>query len=316
MIRWIGLGLAGIVFAASLYWAAVLVAAHHAIRQIDPELPPRDALLEATSAPGGPVSLYYINTASQPFDAETTLGHPAFLLEWEGGRRLLIDTGMEPDEAVGFGRPLEILKDAEPTTPHGSVAEQLGSQSSSIDAIVLTHLHPDHTQGAIALCRNRDNDLSLLQTPLQSRERNYTTEMGADDLREAACLAPAVLSGGPIYRVPSFPGLVAVAAGGHTPGSTLYFANVAGHLWIFSGDITNSRAELIGNIPKESLYSLLIVPEAPERLETLRTWLAQWDRDPRHTVVVSHDLEALEASGIPAWSNDAKRLDSSHDRTP
>ena len=69
----------------------------------------------------------------------------------------------------------------------------------------------------------------------------------------------------------------------------------------FPGDITNSRGELEGDVPKSLLYSLLIVPEDRDRLANLREWLRALDGDPDTTVVVSHDAIALKTSGPPAW---------------
>ena len=61
----------------------------------------------------------------------------------------------------------------------------------------------------------------------------------------------------------------------------------------------------MANIPKQGFYSLLIVPEWPERLERLRRWLAELDGAPDLTVVVSHDLTALRETSIAAWPGDA-----------
>jgi len=303
VLKWTALGFASLTGAAILYLAGVLLVAHSQIREIAPDLPARQALLDATAVPDGPVGVHYVNTATQPMEAGPSLAHPAFLLEWPGGRRLLIDTGMKPEAAVEFGEPLELVAGAGPTTAHGSIAAQLGSAAASVDGVVFTHLHNDHTNGTIALCAQRAAPLPVFQTPWQFDERNHTTEMGAQDLVEAGCASVTRLSEGPIHAIPSFPGLIAVAAGGHTPGSTVYFARVGDRLWIFSGDVTNTRTELIENRSKGALYSWLVVPESPERLDALRRWLADWDQDPRHTVIVSHDLEALEKSGIPEWPN-------------
>jgi glyoxylase-like metal-dependent hydrolase (beta-lactamase superfamily II) len=94
---------------------------------------------------------------------------------------------------------------------------------------------------------------------------------------------------------------VAIAAGGHTPGSTVFAARVGEVTWILAGDMTNSRAALLANEPKPALYSLFIVPEAPARLERMRLWLSALDAESDVTVVVSHDQPALEASGMSAW---------------
>ncbi len=105
-----------------------------------------------------------------------------------------------------------------------------------------------------------------------------------------------------MYPMPAFPGVVAIAAGGHTPGSTIFAAKVGGTTWILSGDVTIARQALLDNEPKPLVYSLLILPEAPARLERVRLWLAALDAQPQTVVVVSHDQAALEASGMAAYS--------------
>jgi glyoxylase-like metal-dependent hydrolase (beta-lactamase superfamily II) len=285
----------------SLALAVLLLPPHFQIRRIEPPLPDREALLEAVAAAGGPVALGFINTASQGLPSGRTMGHPAFVLEWPDGRRFLIDSGMERDAALAFGEPLEWLMGAGPAQAHGSLGEQLGSESQQVEGIAFSHLHSDHAGGVASLCAERGGELAVFQTPLQAEERNHTTEMGYDLLLDAGCARFERFEGGPLYAAPGFPGLVAVAAGGHTPGSTVYFARVADRLWIFSGDITNSRQELEDDLPKASVYSLLIVPEHPERLSALRQWLREWDAGADTTVVVSHDLEALTESGLSPW---------------
>ena len=89
-----------------------------------------------------------------------------------------------------------------------------------------------------------------------------------------------------------------ISAGGHTPGSTVYAAKIEGYTWLFSGDITNSKQDLLSNTPKALWYSTLMVPESRKRLDTLRQWLANIDQLPNRQVVVSHDLDALQKSGL------------------
>ncbi|MCS5637391.1 MAG: MBL fold metallo-hydrolase [Myxococcota bacterium] len=300
-MRVFGLVCGSILLLGCLALAVLLIPPHLQIRQIEPPLPEREALLEAIAVPGGPVALGFVNTSSQGLPTGRTMGHPAFVLEWPDGRRFLIDSGMERDAALAFGEPLEWLMGAETAQAHGSVGEQLGPESGQVAGIAFTHLHSDHAGGVASLCARRGGELALFQTPLQAEERNHTTDMGYDLLLEAGCGRLERFEAGPVYGAADFPGLVAVAAGGHTPGSTIYFARVADRLWVFSGDITNSREELEEDLPKQTLYSLLIVPEHPERLSLLRQWLREWDAGPDTTVVVSHDLEALTESGLPSW---------------
>lgn len=305
-IRGIAAFLLGVVFLGAIGLALFLLPAHRQIRAIDPPLPDAEALRAAVGVANGPVRVSYVNTSSQSSGGGREMGHPAFLFEWADGRGFLIDAGMEPDAAIEFGRLIALLRpESGEVRTHGSVADQLGRSASRIEGIAFTHLHTDHTQGILALCRSRGGGvLPVFQVPLQDEERNHTTDMGFEHLVEArGCATPSRLGGGPIHEIPGFAGLVAVSAGGHTPGSSVYLARIGDRLWLFSGDVTNTRAELLGNLPKPTLYSLLVVPESPARLERMRLWLAELDRAEDLTVVVSHDLTSLEGTPIPAWSS-------------
>jgi glyoxylase-like metal-dependent hydrolase (beta-lactamase superfamily II) len=289
----------------TLLLGVILVLAHFQIRGISPALPSETALRAALDSSQGPQKIYSINTASQAVAPSQSMTFPAFVLEWPGGQRFIIDAGMEPEAAVEFGKPIEWLTGADPVQPHGSVGEQMGMQSQTVAGAGFTHLHTDHTGGLRSLCALRDGELAIFQVPLQADEQNHTTDPGRALLLEAVCARFERLAGGPIYQIPGFPGLVAVTAGGHTPGSTVFLARVGERIWIFAGDITNSRSELETDRAKSSLYSLLIVPEDPQRLKVLRSWLRQLDRASDATVVVSHDLGALGLQGIdstiPGW---------------
>jgi glyoxylase-like metal-dependent hydrolase (beta-lactamase superfamily II) len=124
-------------------------------------------------------------------------------------------------------------------------------------------------------------------------------------VEQASCAEPLRLGGGPLHRFPGFPGLVAFAAGGHTPGSTIFFARVQDRIWVHAGDITNFRENLLLDRPKPWAYSYLITPEARGRLAPLRPWLAGLDQIDAWSVVVSHDHAALLQSGIEAWTPSA-----------
>jgi glyoxylase-like metal-dependent hydrolase (beta-lactamase superfamily II) len=89
--------------------------------------------------------------------------------------------------------------------------------------------------------------------------------------------------------------------GGHTPGSTLFAIAVAGRLWILSGDIANSKADLLSDTGKGFLYSYLLVPENTTRTERLRGWLTGLDSKANMTVLVSHDLPDIRDSGLPEY---------------
>jgi glyoxylase-like metal-dependent hydrolase (beta-lactamase superfamily II) len=295
----------GFAFMAMLIaFAAFLAEAHWEIRRISPELPELAAIAAITDVPNGPVSLHYVNTATQRGGIGSSIGHPSFVLAWPDGRLFAIDVGMTPPAAMAFGKPMEMLLGAEPTETYGSLADQLGPAATDVRGVAFTHLHTDHTEGIAALCKAAGHAIAVFQAPWQATRGNYTPAPGRNAIETSGCAHSVALGGGPAFAVPGFPGLVAVGAGGHTPGSTIYFARVGPTVWVFSGDITNFRDALLENRPKATAYSLFVTPEAPARLEELRLWLVDLDARPEYTVVVSHDVDALAAIGPPAWTAD------------
>ena len=57
----------------------------------------------------------------------------------------------------------------------------------------------------------------------------------------------------------------------------------------------------MNNKGKGFLYSGIFVPENTGRTEDLRLWLTGLDTHDDIDVVVSHDLEALLATGMPSF---------------
>jgi len=304
---------------------AFLVEAHLAVRREAAPLPALDAV-RAVSEVGAivddaPVRLSVIDTASQPMpraavldgaaDGDGTqpyvMSHPAFVLEWKDGRVLLVDAGMTEDDARAFGRPLEWLADAEPIAPHGSTAAQLGDAVSRVKGIVFTHLHTDHVGGIGELCRHV-NSVRVPMTDAQAERTNYTTRPGLDLLEEADCVRLERVSGGPLFPVAGFPGLFLVDAGGHTPGSQIVLAFVrdgtgAQRSYAFAGDIVNHIDGINHDIPKPFLYRTLVVPESDARQAELRAFLKRLRDEGGFTLLVSHDKQAIDATGVPVWGS-------------
>jgi glyoxylase-like metal-dependent hydrolase (beta-lactamase superfamily II) len=274
--------------------------AHLQIRRVAPRLPSAEELRSLLAVSGGPRSLSWVNTSSQDVPGGQT-GHPAFLAEWPDGSLFEVDAGMDPAAAVEFGKTVRWIANGGEVVTAGAVPDLIGSAVTRIRGIGFTHLHIDHTEGVKALCAaGPAPGARVFQGSLQARLRDPNTEEGGG-LVEGSCFAPVLAGDEGLLTLPDFPGLALVPLGGHTACSTMFAVAVDGHLWLLSGDISNSRRALLGNEGKGFVYSVLLVPEDTRRTALLRRYLAQLDAEDDITVIVSHDLAALRGSGLPEW---------------
>ncbi len=307
----------------------VLAWAHAGVRRERAPLPSMAAAVAAIPVAGGPVRLSIANTASQPMprsgvldasrdpapDARYVMSHPSFVLEWADDRILLVDTGMDRAGAERFGRLVERGLGAGPIEPHDSVSAQLGDAADRVEGILFTHLHEDHVGGLVALCRGRTRPLRVFMTEAQDERGNYTTgamrrllvdtRRGAQSDADPPCVEVTRIESGGAQPVPGFPGVAVVAAGGHTPGSQIVLAAVAGadgpSLVAFTGDTVNHVAGIDHDVPKPTLYRLFIVPEAEERQAELRRFLRTLRDEAGVRLLVSHDELQLASTRLPAW---------------
>jgi glyoxylase-like metal-dependent hydrolase (beta-lactamase superfamily II) len=300
-MRWALRILAALLFLALAVVAVRVVPAHLQIRRVAPRLPTLEELRSLKHAPGGPQSLRWINTSSQPL-ARGVIAHSVFLAAWPDGSLFEVDTGMDAAAAIEFGELLGTLAGGGEVTPLGSVPEQIGSAVARVRGLGFTHLHIDHTQGIEALCAaGPAPGARVFQGAPQTALRDPNTEEGAA-LVAGSCFERTVAGAEGLLTLAAFPGMALIPLGGHTACSTMFAFAVDGHVWILSGDITNTREALLANRGKGFLYSGLIVPEDTRRTEQLRRYLAALDAEDDISVVVSHDLEALRASGLPEWA--------------
>jgi len=292
--------LGGAIVLGLILAAITLVPPHLQVRSVEPALPEVVDLRALLSVENGPVRIRYVNTSSQVLP-QGELAHTVFLVEWANGDLFMIDAGMDRTAAVEFGKLMESALGAEEAVSHGTIVELLGEDTMRVMGVAYTHLHIDHTQGTEPFCVARGSGASVFQTSWQRDLHNFNTVEGAGVVTDS-CLEPEKLGEGTIMTVEGFPGIGMVALGGHTPGSTLFAVAIDDHLWLLSGDISNSKADLQSDTGKGFLYSYLLVPENTARNDILRPWLGALDAEEDMTVIVSHDLRDIAKSGMAEYS--------------
>ena len=283
--------LTGGILVTVLVMAAFLLPAHLQVREIRPELPSDEALRALLSVDNKPARVSYISTSTQRSDAGL-LGHNSVMVEWANGDMLMIDVGMDESHALEFGELMKSVLGAEDPVVNGSISELLGEDISRVKAVGFTHLHIDHTQGLIGFCNASATGALGLQLNYQRELHNFNTEEGADIVAQS-CLSPLDISGNGLLSLDQFPGVGMYPLGGHTPGSTLFAVADGDRLLLFSGDITNSKSDLVNNKGKGTIYSYLLVPEDTARTAQLREWLGKLNDYDDIDVVVSHDVQDM-----------------------
>lgn len=300
-MKWLLYLLLGAVLLSVLAFAIVLLPAHLQIRSVEVSIPTAtelDTVLDTISAENYPGDIYFVNTARQS-TMWGELGHLGVLLQWPDGKSFLIDTGMNAAEATAFGRPLERLG-AGPTETFGALEMQLDSALDNIAGIGFTHLHTDHVASIARLCAAMTAPATIFQSAQQAGSHNLHTRAGQALITASNCQRQQ-LESAVVKAVPGFPGLFAIAAGGHTPGSTIFITRLGTDTWIFAGDITNAMVDIYDNRGKGFMYSYLLIPEDTQVLADWRQWLRAQDTRDGVNVLVAHDINAFLASGLQLW---------------
>jgi glyoxylase-like metal-dependent hydrolase (beta-lactamase superfamily II) len=280
--------------------AAVLAHAHWGIRHESPRLPDPAELRALASASDRPTQLRWIETAKQCDPTGYCITHPVFVLEWQDGRVLLVDTGMTAEGARAFGTGMEWVLGSSPAEVGRAVDVALGSARARVAGLVFTHLHVDHTDGLALLCHGAEAPLRTFVPPAQLRA-NHTTLLGVRRLESESCARQEALPDEGAAPLPGFPGVAAVRVGGHTPGSQLIVAWVgdAPRGYVLAGDVVFEASAIEADRPKPWLYRWLVTPENDAQLGRVRDWLRELQRAGDFTVLPSHDRAAIVASGVP-----------------
>jgi N-acyl homoserine lactone hydrolase len=198
----------------------------------------------------------------------------------------------------------------------GRLREQ-GVDPADVTDVLLSHAHYDHAAnyllfpaaavhiGADELAWAQATGAAFIPLP----------ELYARDLAENPRTRP--IQPRPDGRAEVLPGITAVAAPGHTPGSLVFRVNGAAGPVLFTGDAAKNRAELLsGDV------DMTLDRDASER--TLAMIRRLWRESPGTVVVPGHDVPmtwpegagsprytGVRQAGIQAWFGDD--LASTHD---
>nr|WP_179414625.1 MBL fold metallo-hydrolase [Mucilaginibacter sp. E4BP6]NYE67004.1 glyoxylase-like metal-dependent hydrolase (beta-lactamase superfamily II) [Mucilaginibacter sp. E4BP6] len=150
-----------------------------------------------------------------------------------GGQLILVDAGGgEIFKAGGLGHILDNLAAA-------------GYRPEQINAVLLTHFHPDHTGGLL-----RNGKIAFPNADIYMHQADYNILFGASGEKDQSENAGVIQilglykAGGRIKTFNSqsvlFPGITAIPAPGHTPGHTCYMVVSAEKKMLIWGDIVHA----------------------------------------------------------------------------
>ena len=135
-----------------------------------------------------------------------------FLIRTHSGKNILIDTGTGQGLFAGL--------------------QNLGVAPDSIDAILMTHLHGDHTGGLLREGKAAFPKATLMISVLEAQSANENTRKAMEEYK-LEIFQPGINSPTVVYE-----NIKAMLCAGHTPGHTIYFIdNMA--IW---GDLAHAMA--------------------------------------------------------------------------
>ncbi|MGK9172020.1 MBL fold metallo-hydrolase [Yokenella regensburgei] len=168
--------------------------------------------------------------------AETSIN--AYVID-DGKTRILVDTGAGDLFGQNGGHLLENL-------------EAAGYPPQSIDAVLLTHIHADHSGG---VSRSGKPAFPNAQVYVDKRDADFwltpanVNKVGASEAHTFAqseqTLRPVINAGRlKTFLAPAtlFSGIQAESTAGHTPGSVLYRVESEGQTMVLWGDIIHAKA--------------------------------------------------------------------------
>ncbi|MFM5924350.1 MAG: MBL fold metallo-hydrolase [Novosphingobium sp.] len=199
------------------------------------------------------------------------LAKMAFRLTVPGGAPIVIDTGLTQAEAEAGG-----MEEYNP-----GAQSRVYAAMRQAGLILVTHEHPDHTGGLVALAAEPG---LLAKARLNSAQAS--TLPWPQGVRPFATLgkSPQAVA----------PGIVVVPAPSHSPGSQLIFVRLSnGREYLFAGDICSLEIGCRQLRARSRLVSTYLPggEDRPEVFAWLKSIRAIQESAPRLIVIPGHDLE-------------------------
>jgi glyoxylase-like metal-dependent hydrolase (beta-lactamase superfamily II) len=256
------------------------IAALHALAGSLPGPKPRairSALVADAALPRGVIF------AGEPFEAQANV-HQVFQIVFEDGRFGLVDTGFPPAafERVGaFGDGSGAY--------HAAGWEQVTRALARAEFVVVTHEHFDHLAGAASLPPERADRLRL-----NARQLANVQALDESEIPEAVRSRLVVLP--EVEAQALAPGVVLLAAPGHTPGSQLVYVERAdGRRALLLGDVAWHFDQVAKLRYRPRHVTLLLGEDRAQVLGELRALHDLWRAHPELAQVVSHDPQQRAA---------------------
>ena len=220
--------------------------------------------------------------AGEPFTPQPNV-HQVFQLVWDD-RFALIDTAFPPalfEQVSAFGDG--------PSRYYDEAWPQLSRALAAADFIVVTHEHFDHLAGAGALPEARASHLRL--------NAHQLANTGALDESKLPVALRGALTALPEAEAQALaPGVVLLAAPGHTPGSQIVYVERAdGRTALFLGDVAWNAEQIRQLHYRPRLVTYVLGENRAQVLGEFRALHELGESHPEIAQVVSHDPDQRAA---------------------
>lgn len=255
------------------------------LRQLAGSLPgpkPSGVEMERVATRDVPGTLFVAGTGLK----QRPIAVMAFRLPVTGGKPIVIDTGFTRADAEGMGID----------TWSGEAQGRVDRTMAEAGLILITHEHPDHIGGLIGWAGNEAGFMAKAYG-----KQRMTTPQSA---YVAEKLGLRINNADPVLERPPFaiaPGVVAIPAPSHTPGSQIYFVQLAGgREYLFAGDIATMDESWKELRARSRLIGDFLAPEDRAAVFSwLRTIRALKQAAPGMVVVPGHDADTVLSEERP-----------------